>query len=168
MSVKLSWIQRFKVFLTGKLEDIVSAKNDCNKDRFNAKVSTQTKDRSAKQLLAILQQQGRFIDFVYTNIDHYSDAEIATAARILHQGCQKALKQHCKLSAIRSEIEGGGVALEHGFDRYRIHLTGNIQNQEHFQGTLIHKGWKIDHLMLPTLSENANPNIIQPAEIEVL
>lgn len=165
MSIKLSWAQRFKAFLTGKLH-LSAKKNDHNQPSTAPK--TKEQEQSAKQLLAILQQQGRFVDFIYTNIDHYSDAQISAAARILHQGCQKALKRHCKINAIRSEIEGDTIVLEHQFDRHSIHLTGNIQNQDNFRGNLIHKGWKIDDLALPVLSDNANPNIIQPAEIEVL
>ena len=40
---------------------------------------------SALQLLALLQQEGRFIDFLEENVTAYSDAEIGGAARQLRQ-----------------------------------------------------------------------------------
>ncbi|WP_119343512.1 DUF2760 domain-containing protein [Facilibium subflavum] len=159
MLIKLTWKQRINAFFRGKINIAQPAPNP---DRSQY-------DHSAKQLLTILQKKGRFIDFVYQNIDHFSDAEIASAVRVVHQGCQKAIKAHCNISSIRPEAENTQVILEkNDFDRFSVHLTGNIQNQSTITGVLLHKGWQIDQLQLPTITTNANPNIIQPAEIEVI
>ena len=87
--------QRFKAFLTG---NYISQQKRNDHDQPSTSSKTKEQEQSAKQLLAILQQQGRFVDFIYTNIDRYSDAQISAAARILHPGCQKALSGIAKSS----------------------------------------------------------------------
>ncbi|MGH8559572.1 MAG: DUF2760 domain-containing protein, partial [Methylococcales bacterium] len=60
---------------------------------------------AALQLLGLLQQEARFIDFIQENIQSYSDADIGAAARVVHEGCQKVIHNHFDLKPIRSEKE---------------------------------------------------------------
>src|SRR6188472_3835490 len=48
----------------------------------------------ALQLLALLQREGRLVDFLQQDIASYSDADIGTAARVVHEGCRRALRAH--------------------------------------------------------------------------
>src|SRR5688500_6320874 len=45
----------------------------------------------AVSLLAVLQREARFVDFIKEPIGAYSDAQIGAAARDVHQGCAAAL-----------------------------------------------------------------------------
>src|SRR5258706_10952915 len=45
---------------------------------------------SALQLLALLQREGRFVDFLEEDVTSFSDADIGAAARVVHGGCRKA------------------------------------------------------------------------------
>ena len=44
--------------------------------------------------LAILQEQGRLVDFLMDDIKGYSDAQVGAAARVLHEGCRAVLLEH--------------------------------------------------------------------------
>lgn len=122
---------------------------------------------AALQLLSLLQQEARFIDFINEDVSAYSDADIGAAARVVHQGCSKALKQHFTLTAVSNEQEGNRLTLNPGFDAARFRLTGNIVGQAPFTGTLVHKGWQVTDLRLPKLTEGHDASIIAPAEVEL-
>jgi hypothetical protein len=56
----------------------------------------------ALQLLAILQREGRFIDFLQQDVTGFSDADVGAAARVVHEGCRKALRDHADVTTVRS------------------------------------------------------------------
>src|SRR5262249_34215144 len=57
----------------------------------------------ALQLLALLQREGRLVDFLEQDIASFSDADIGAAARVVHDGCRKALRGHVKIAPVRPE-----------------------------------------------------------------
>jgi hypothetical protein len=59
---------------------------------------------AALQLLGLLQQEGRLVDFLEEDVSAYSDADVGAATRVVHEGCRKALRQHFTLA--RREIIG--------------------------------------------------------------
>ncbi len=122
---------------------------------------------AALQLLGLLQKEARFIDFIKENITTYSDADIGVAARVVHEGCNKAINEHFTLAPIRSEQEGGKITLPQGFDAAAVRLTGNIVGSPPFTGTLIHKGWQVTTIRLPKLTQGHNANILAAAEVEL-
>lgn len=122
---------------------------------------------SALQLLALLQQEGRFVDFLEENVTAYSDAEIGGAARVVHEGCRKALREHVQLEAVRAEAEGARLTLAAGFDAAAVRLTGNVVGQPPFTGTLMHRGWRVTEIKLPKLAEGHDPRVLAPAEVEL-
>jgi hypothetical protein len=122
---------------------------------------------AALQLLGLLQQDGRFIDFIQEDIAGFSDAEIGAAARVVHEGCRKVLREHFTLEAVRGEPEGTHVTLEPGFDAAALRLTGNVVGDPPFTGTLTHKGWVAMETKLPKLATSHNVNILAPAEVEL-
>jgi hypothetical protein len=122
---------------------------------------------AALQLMGLLQKEARFIDFIKEDIANYSDADIGVAARVVHEGCNKALNEHFTLAPIRSEQEGGKITLPQGFDASTVRLTGNIVGSAPFTGTLIHKGWQVTSIRLPKSTQGHNANIIAPAEVEL-
>lgn len=122
---------------------------------------------AALQVLGLLQQEARFIDFIKEDISLFSDADIGAAARVVHEGCSKAIGQHFTLAPVRTEAEGSRVTLAAGFDAASVRLTGNIVGQAPFTGTLVHKGWQVTEVNLPKLTQGHNANIIAPAEVEL-
>src|SRR5690606_27708529 len=75
---------------------------------------------AALQLLGLLQREGRFVDFLEEDVSGFSDAEIGAAARVVHDGCKKALDEHFTIEPAHDEDEGASVTLEAGFDAHAI------------------------------------------------
>ena len=122
---------------------------------------------AALQLLSLLQKEARFIDFIKEDVTSYSDFDIGIAARVVHEGCNKALNEHFTLAAIRNEQEGSKVTLAQGFDAGAVRLTGNITGAAPFTGTLIHKGWQVTNIRLPKLTQGHDATILAAAEVEL-
>ncbi|MDO9162772.1 MAG: DUF2760 domain-containing protein [Methylococcaceae bacterium] len=122
---------------------------------------------AALQLLGLLQKEARFIDFIKEDIGSYSDADIGVAARVVHEGCNKAINEHFTLATVRSESEGSKVTLPSGFDAGSVRLTGNIVGSAPFTGSLVHKGWQVTDIRLPKLTQGYNAKIIAAAEVEL-
>lgn len=122
---------------------------------------------AALQLLAILQREGRFIDFLQEDIAGFGDADIGAAARVVHVGCKRALDQHLKLAPIRSEAEGAAVVLEPGFDAARNRVTGNVVGAPPFKGRLAHPGWEVVRIDLPRVAAGHTASVVAPAEVEL-
>lgn len=127
----------------------------------------ETLPEAALQLLALFQQEGRFVDFLQEDVKTYSDAEIGGAARVVHEGCRKALQEHFTLAPVRSEEEGTRLTLEEGFDAAAIRLTGNVVGKAPFSGALVHRGWRVVDIKLPKIAEGHEVSILAPAEVEL-
>jgi hypothetical protein len=127
----------------------------------------ETNPDSALQLLGLLQQEGRLVDFLEEDVAQYSDAEIGAAVRVVHEGCRKALHDHLTLQPIREETEGCRVTLEPGFDAAAMRPTGNLVGQPPFTGTLAHRGWRAVEVRLPKLAQGHDVKVIAPAEVEL-
>lgn len=128
---------------------------------------TEANTDSALQLLALLQKDGRLIDFIHEDINAFGDDQVAAAARVIHQGVKKTLSEHVQFTPATEEVEGNPVSLPEDFDKSQYRLTGNVSGSAPYNGTLIHKGWKVQDLTLPQVSEGTNLNVIAPAEVEL-
>ena len=122
---------------------------------FAARVQQLQRPAEPLQLLAILQREGRLIDFCEEDLAGFSDAQIGAAARTVHDGCRKALRSMITLEPVRSEVEGAPVELPAGFDPRAIRLTGNVVGNPPFKGVLKHHGWRTAEV------------VIAPAEVEL-
>lgn len=124
-------------------------------------------ERGAVRLLAVLQREGRFVDFLREDVKQYDDAQVGAAARGVHEGCRKALDEFVTLVPVLEGEEGGTVTVAEDFDASTIQLVGNVQGDPPFEGTLAHHGWRAKKVMLPDLPESMDPMIVAPAEVEV-
>jgi hypothetical protein len=122
---------------------------------------------AALQLLGLFQREARLIDFTQENLSAYSDADIGAAARVVHEGCGKVLREHFTIEAVRGEAEGSRVVLEEGFDASAVRLTGNVVGKAPFRGALSHRGWRASSVRLPKLAEAHDAAILAPAEVEL-
>jgi len=130
-------------------------------------VLKETTPDAALQLLGLLQKEARFIDFIKEDVAAYSDADIGIAARVVHDGCNKAINEYFTLETVRSDQEGSRITLAKGFDASKVRLTGNIVGEAPFSGTLIHKGWQVTDIRLPKLTKGHNAKIVAAAEVEL-
>ena len=122
----------------------------------------------ALSLLAVLQREARFVDFVMEPITGYTDAQIGAAARDVHRGCAAALQRAFAVQPLRTEAEGAAVQVPTGFDPAQFKLTGNVAGQPPFRGALAHHGWKATKVELPAWTgTEAAAQIIAPAEVEL-
>jgi uncharacterized protein DUF2760 len=119
----------------------------------------------ALRLLALLQQDGRLIDFLQEDIDAYEDAQVGAAVRSIHAGCRKTLHEHLSLDRIYAADEGSPITVEKGFDPNAVRLSGNVTGQPPFTGTLQHGGWRVTKVSLPDAT--TDPAIVAPAEVEI-
>jgi hypothetical protein len=123
--------------------------------------------RPALQVLGALQRDGRLIDFIQQDIAAFEDAEVGAAARVVHDGCRRALRAMLQLSPVMHEAEGQGVSIQSGYDPQAIRLTGNVSGEPPFRGKLQHKGWRANDLTLPEVIGDHDCSVIAPAEIEL-
>ena len=122
---------------------------------------------AALQLLGLLQRDARFIDFIEEDVKAYSDADIGAAARVVHEGCRKVLREHFSIQPLRSETEGSRVTLPEGFDAAAVRVTGNVVGKAPFTGTLSHRGWRVADTRLPKLAAGHDAAILAQAEVEL-
>lgn len=150
-----------------EVEKIVTVEKIIHAPKPEPVVLKESTPDAALQLLGLLQKEARFIDFIEEDIAAYSDADIGIAARVVHEGCHKAINEHFTLASVRSEAEGNKITLQQGFDAATVRLTGNIVGTAPFTGTLIHKGWQVTNVRLPKLTQGHNAAIIAAAEVEL-
>lgn len=129
-------------------------------------LAQQHKD-GALALLALLQREGRFVDFVRDSVDGASDADIGAAAREVHRGCRKVLDQHLTFEPVMPGAEEEKVSVPKGFDPSEIRLIGEAKGEPPFRGTLRHHGWRVVDAKLPSLAEGVDRTVIAPAEVEL-
>lgn len=122
---------------------------------------------AALQLLYLLQNDARFIDFIKEDMSQHSDEDVGMVARVIHEGCNKVIDEHFSFSAICRENEGDNIVLADGYDAAKVRVTGNIVGNPPFSGTVIHRGWQITDVRLPNTVQGYNANIIAPAEVEL-
>jgi hypothetical protein len=130
------------------------------------KPMAETMDR-AVQMLALLQRDGRLIDFLTEEIAPYSDAQIGAAVRDVHDNCRKVLEHYLKLESVIASEEGQSVTIEPGFDPAAIKLIGNVMGQPPLRGLLRHRGWRAAQVSLPPLPDTGR-SVVAPAEVEIL
>ncbi|KVC48941.1 hypothetical protein WS58_08075 [Burkholderia pseudomultivorans] len=123
--------------------------------------------QAALQLLGLLQRDARFIDFVEEDIAGYADADIGAAARLVHDGCRAALREHFTIVPVRDEAEGSRVTLPAGFDATAVRVTGNVVGSAPFTGTISHRGWRVADVRLPKLTGSHDASVLAPAEVEL-
>lgn len=135
------------------------------------KIPEQNSEVQVAQLLTLLQEKGRFLDFVMDDIKSYPDAQIAAAARFVHQGCQQVMKQHFTIEPVATVAENQSITLEPAFDRNEYRLSGKVEGEPPYSGVLKHKGWKTTSVSLPkVLGERATAkgtHLLVAAEVEV-
>lgn len=122
----------------------------------------------ALTLLAALQREARFVDFLQETLSEYTDAQIGAVARDLHRDCGSVLQRMFALKSVVEKEEGEPVDLPAGFDAGRYQLTGKVQGEPPFKGRLVHHGWEATKCDVPAWTgAAASSRVVAPAEVEL-
>jgi len=120
----------------------------------------------ATQILALLQRDGRLLDFLMEDLAAYPDAQVGAAARDVHAGARKALERYVSITPVMEEAEGDAVTIGRDADPARIKIVGNSSGHPPYRGILRHRGWEATRIDLPPLP-TAGRSVLAPAEVEV-
>ena len=121
----------------------------------------------ATQFLALLQRDGRLLDFLMEDLGAYGDAQVGAAARDVHAGCRAVLTRYLSISPVVDEEEGQQLKIERGTDPARIKVVGNVAGEPPYTGIVRHRGWWATRVDLPPVP-SAVQSVLAPAEVEVL
>ncbi len=122
----------------------------------------------AVQLLALLQRDGRLIDFFSENITPFSDEQVGAAARTVHESCRQVLERYIKLEPVLDSEEGQPVMVQEDFDPATTKLIGNVTGEPPMRGVLRHHGWRAAQIDMPPLPpEGLGRSVVAPAEVEI-
>jgi hypothetical protein len=167
--IKLAFAAFFTIIFKGRLPTALEPVGR-EEEPPEQPIAADTSDR-AVQMLALLQREGRLVDFVLEDVAAYSDAQIGAAVRDIHAGCRRALDRYMTLQAVVAGREGDAVTIgqDQPFDPASFHLVGNVTGQPPFRGTLLHSGWRVAQVQLPPLPPQGTSGrtIVAPAQIEV-
>jgi hypothetical protein len=131
-------------------------------------VAVPTGRSEALTLLAVLQREGRLVDFLKEPISGYADAQVGAAVRDIHRDCTAALDRMFALRPVLDQPDGSPVEVPSGFDAGRYRLTGNVAGEAPYRGKLRHGGWEATRVQLPQWSGTpADANVVAPAEVEL-
>lgn len=119
------------------------------------------------RLLALLQREGRLLDFLLEDIQGAADEQVGAGVRELHRKAQAVVKDHLVLEAVLPHNEGETVEVPSNFDPSAIRLIGNVTGQPPFRGVLQHHGWRVKNYTLAALPEGQDPFVLAPAEVEL-
>ena len=169
--IGLAFRSFFAILFTGKLPgDIAKSLGFTpNKPQPAAKpAAPQAKQKDGPlQLLGVLKPTSRLIDFLMEDITAYSDQQVGTAVRSLHDQCRDSLNRHLRLAPVIDAVEGSFTKLD-GNDLAAVKLLGNVPVSGKAAGGLLrHKGWRAEKIDLPPLTTGVGASIIAPAEVEI-
>lgn len=131
--------------------------------------TAEEKHAEAIQLLSLLQEKGRLLDFLMEDISRAQDAQVGAAARVVHEGCRELLGRYFKIEPVHEAAENSLVKLPKGYAVGDYRLSGKFEDRAQIEGYLRHHGWKLSELKLPELKrrENGQWPPLAPAQIEV-
>ncbi len=128
------------------------------------------REEEALLLLSLLQEKGRFVDFLMDDISAYTDQQVGAAARIVQQGCRAVITQAFAPIPVAATPENAPIVLPADAPRETYKLVGTIPSGQEIRGRLLHKGWKPTRSELPrrtrALADGELP-VIAPAEVQL-
>lgn len=126
-----------------------------------------TQRNDALTLLAILQREARFLDFVQESVDDHSDSDIGAAVRELHRECAATVERHFAIRPASTRSEGTPVEVPAGFDPARYRFVGRIPGSPPFRGKVAHPGWKATRCDVPVWKgPGESAMIVAPTTVE--
>ncbi|PIE75069.1 MAG: hypothetical protein CSA18_01845 [Deltaproteobacteria bacterium] len=162
----ISWLI-IRAFIKKIILTIPSGKTFVPKDDFDDKSDIELEKRKFLHLLSVLQEEGRFIDFLNENLSDYDDEDIGAAVRSIHKGCKDGISRYLELKPLLEIDEDEPFEVDSGFNPDMIKLTGNVVGNPPFKGVVRHRGWKAENINMPELKKVNDASFLVPAEIEI-
>ena len=122
----------------------------------------------ALTLLAALQREARFVDFIKEPLDAYSDAQVGAASRDVHRECGRVIERMFAVEANSDLEEGAKIEVPQGTDPGCIRLVGNVTDGADVSGEIVHQGWKATRCEVPKWTGSKEARlVVAPTEVEV-
>src|SRR5258708_1013074 len=118
-------------------------------------------------MLAVLQRDGRLLDFLMEDISGAPNEQVGYGVRELHRQCQESIKKALELEPVLNGEQDAAVQVPAGFDPSAIRLTGNVSGEPPFKGILKHPGWRVKTMKLAPPPEGVDEFVLMPAEVEM-
>ena len=131
------------------------------------KVEEPSLGEGAAHILNLLQREGRLVDFLMEDISSFDDSQVGAAARQVHTGCAKALRESLGIVPVFDSTEGSDMNVPEGYDPSQIRVTGDVPSAPPYRGSLRHRGWKASKLDIPRRSGKIDRSVLAPAEVEI-
>ena len=123
-----------------------------------------SKRDSAVTLLAALQREARLVDLIHEDLGKYSDAQVGAAARPCLQQCAAVLSRALGLKPLLDANEGQSVEVAADASPARYQWIGEGTATK---GKLIHHGWQVSKVELPTWTGDDNDiNVVAAAQVQ--
>jgi hypothetical protein len=119
------------------------------------------------RMLAVLQREGRLVDFLMEDISGATDQQVGFGVRELHGKCQSAMKKALDLEPVLPQREEESVEIPAGFDPSAVRLTGNVAGKPPFKGVVKHPGWRVRQIKTAAPPEGVDEFVLMPAEVEM-
>lgn len=128
--------------------------------------------RGAIQMLRVLQSEAGLVDFLFEDLQYYSDQQLSQGVRAMQPDARDALTRVLRLIPVVDKVEGEiqdlppnpAAKLANG----SLKLEGNPGDFEAILGGVLrHRGWRVAeaHLLTPPLALDST--IVHPAVYEV-
>lgn len=126
----------------------------CERQESRVVKSESSPSRSdAIELLAALQREARFVDFVKESLDGADDADVGAIARDVHNRCAATLERFFAIRPLADVAEGETIQLSakeaSNASRVRLSCSSSSIPEEGLRVKVTHSGWKIEKLSLP-------------------
>jgi hypothetical protein len=122
----------------------------------------------ALTLLAALQREARFVDFLQESLDGYPDAQVGAAARDVHRDCREVVERMFAIRPLRKEEESSEVEVPTGFEPELYRLVGDVSGEGPYKGRLAHHGWRASKCETPQWNGSKEAaDVVSPAEVEI-
>lgn len=163
----------FSILTLSLLFELLSSKaNTQTGIKVEAPIATKDEDdTSIVTFISMLQEKGRILDFAMDDIEKYSDEEVGRVARVVHQGIRDVFVSTTGVRPLHKGLEGEVIKINENDDFSMYKMLGTGTGNPPFSGTVVHRGWIAEKLVIPKSSLKSSTNsaskIIQAVEIEV-
>lgn len=134
------------------------------------KVKTDSRS-DALELLAALQRDARFIDFIKEDVTGCDDATLAAAARVTHDRCAETIERFFKIRPLSGISEGETATINlSATNPARERIVGLSPSNQKNEVTcrVAHAGWVAEQCETPRWSGRLeDASILAPVELEV-
>ncbi len=122
----------------------------------------------ALSLLATLQREGRFLDFLQESLDDYPAEQVKSAVLDIHRDCRAAVERLFAMAPLVDQEEETELEVPVGYDAATYRLSGNVTGEPPFRGTLKHHGWKATKCEIPQYTGSSDSAfVVAAAEVEI-